>query len=80
MTYALIFIAFVFYLCYADNNVLDYVLLQLKLFSVNVERFWWMVRFHPKNPLTNLIMKMKYDKIAKELRAEFDQKALDKLQ
>lgn len=79
MTYALIFISFLAYLCYVDQNVSDYIALQIKLLGVNIERFWWMIRFHPKNPVTNFIMKLKYEKIAKELREEFDKKALDKI-
>lgn len=78
MTYVLIFLSFLAYLCYVDQNVSDYIILQTKLLFVNIERLWWMIRFHPKNPVTNFIMKVKYDKIAKELRAEYDQKALDK--
>jgi hypothetical protein len=79
MTYVLIFISFLAYLCYVDQNVSDYITLQIKLLGVNIERFWWMIRFHPKNPVTNFIMKLKYEKIAKELREEFDKKALDKI-
>jgi hypothetical protein len=78
MTYLLILLSFLVYLCYVDQNVYDYLILNLKLFRVNLERFWWMIRFHPKNPITNLIMKMKYDKIAQELMLEYEKKALDK--
>jgi hypothetical protein len=40
------------------------------MIRVNIERVYWMIRLHPKNPITNLIMRWKYDKIAKELHAE----------
>jgi hypothetical protein len=40
---------------------------------LNIERMFWMIRFHPKNPITNLMMRWKYDKIAKELEKEFSQ-------
>jgi hypothetical protein len=57
-----------------DQNVLDYILILFKIIKVNFERAIWLIRFHPKNPITNLIMKFKYDKIAKELQKEFDEK------
>jgi hypothetical protein len=41
---------------------------------MNFERFIWMVRLHPKNPITNLMMRQKYARIAKELEKEFDNK------
>jgi hypothetical protein len=42
-----------------------------KIIKINTERMFWMIRLHPYNPITNLIMKLKYDKIAKELEKEF---------
>jgi hypothetical protein len=33
----------------------------------------WMIRFHPRNPITNLMMKWKYDRIARELEKEFQE-------
>jgi hypothetical protein len=35
----------------------------------------WMIRLHPKNPITNLMMKWKYEKLARELQAEMECKA-----
>lgn len=57
-----------------DKNVGDYLILLLKIVKVNIERFYWMVRFHPQNPITNLIMKWKYDKMARDLEKEFAEK------
>jgi len=50
-----------------DENVAIYVTLIFKIIKINFERIWWMIRFHPKNPITNLMMKWKYDKLAKDL-------------
>jgi hypothetical protein len=60
----------VIYIMIVDPNVNEYIILFLKMIRVNVERVYWMIRLHPKNPITNLIMRWKYDKIAKELHAE----------
>lgn len=60
----------VIYIMIVDPNVNEYLTLVFKMIRVNIERVYWMIRLHPKNPITNLIMRWKYDKIAKELHAE----------
>lgn len=54
-----------------DPNVGEFITLVSKVVKVNVERTWWMIRFHPQNPVTNLIKRWEYAKIAKELEKEF---------
>lgn len=53
-----------------DENVAIYVTLIFKIIRVNMERTLWMIRFHPRNPITNLMMKWKYDRLARELMKE----------
>jgi len=53
-----------------DPNVGEFITLVSKVIKVNVERTWWMIKFHPQNPVTNLIKRWEYDKIAKELEKE----------
>jgi hypothetical protein len=60
------------YIIIVDENVSIYVNLVFKIIKVNVERLFWMIKFHPKNPITNLIKRWEYAKIAKELQKEFD--------
>jgi hypothetical protein len=57
-----------------DKNVADYLTLIFKMTRLNIERMFWMIRLHPKNPITNLMMFWKYDRIAKELEKEFNNK------
>ncbi len=59
---------------FVDENVSAYITLIVKLIKVNIERIWWMIRFHPSNPITNLIMKWRYARIARELEKEFQTK------
>ena len=68
-----IIFAIIAYLMITDRNVSDYLTLVFKMARLNIERMFWMIRFHPKNPITNLMMRWKYDKIAKELEKEFSQ-------
>lgn len=60
------------YMIVLDKNVADYIVLMFKIIGLNIERFFWMIRFHPKNPITNLIKRREYDRIARELQKEFD--------
>jgi hypothetical protein len=65
--------AFIFYVMSIDSNVSTYLNIIFKLLKVNYEKLIWLIRFHPKNPITNLIMRFKYNKIAKDLYKELNQ-------
>lgn len=64
--------AIIAYIIVVDQNVAIFIDLVFKIIKVNVERFYWVIRFHPKNPITNLIMRIKYAKIAKDLERELN--------
>ena len=57
-----------------DNNIATYFTLIFKFLRINLERVFWLIRFHPNNFVTTWIMNRKYDRIAKELEKEFNQK------
>lgn len=69
----LIFIV-ILYIFIVDSNVSDYFLLVFKLTKLNIERSLWMIRFHPKNPITNFLKEREYTKLAKELHKEMMKK------
>jgi hypothetical protein len=60
------------YIIITDPNVGEYLTLVFKIIKVNIERVYWMIRLHPKNPITNLMMRWKYARIARELQKEFE--------
>lgn len=60
-----------------DRNVSDYIVLVFKIFKINIEKLFWMIKLHPKNPITNFMMKRQYEKIAKELHKELINSPLD---
>lgn len=62
------------YIMIVDQNVSDYLLLIFKITKINFSRFFWMLRLHPKNPITNLIKEREYAKLAKELEKELMKK------
>jgi len=53
-----------------DNNVSIYINLLFKITITNIQRFFWMVKYHPNNFITTYFQNRKYDKIAKELEKE----------
>jgi hypothetical protein len=65
------------YIILTDKNVEDYLILSFKIIKINTERMFWMIRLHPRNPITNLMMKWKYEKLARELQAEMECKATE---
>jgi hypothetical protein len=71
-TTLLIIFCVIGYMISVDKNVADYIVLLFKMTQLNIERVYWMIKLHPKNPITNLIKKWEYDKIARELQKEFD--------
>ena len=65
------------YIIIIDENAATYLTLIFKIMRVNTERMLWMIRFHPRNPITNLMMKWKYERLARELQAEMECKATE---
>lgn len=70
----LIIFGVIAYMIIVDENVAIYINLVIKMTRLNIERLFWMAKFHPRNPITNLIKKWEYEKLAKELEKEFNLK------
>jgi len=60
----------IFWLMLVDQNVAEYINLVFKIIRINFIRLLWMIKFHPKNPITNFIMARKYERLAKELEED----------
>lgn len=73
-TFFLIFVI-VAYMMTVDRNVADYLLLNIKMLKVNIERLKWLIVYHPNNPITNFLSYRRYKKIAEELQKEMAAKA-----
>lgn len=70
--YYTLFIVFsiIAFMIVLDDNVGAYIILIFKILKVNIERFWWRIRFHPNNFITTWMRNREYDKIARELENE----------
>lgn len=71
----LIIFSILAYMIIVDKNVGEYLTLICKMIKLNVQRYWWMMRLHPQNPITNLIRRIEYAKIAEEM-----QKSIEKIE
>lgn len=74
-TYTVFFVIFVFaaYLIVVDSNVAKFFLLCIEIIKVNIERFVWMIKFHPRvttNPIFQWWMMRKYMKEAEKIQKE----------
>ena len=65
-------LAIIIFLILIDTNVADYIIILFKLIKINYQRTLWIIKYHPQNPITNLIKKFEYNKIAKELYKELN--------
>lgn len=60
----------VLYAILVDSNFAALIVLAPKLIQIEIQKFIMMIQLHPRNPITNLMMRFKYAKIAKNLHQE----------
>lgn len=56
-----------------DNNVCDFILILPKIIKIQLQRVYWMIRFHPvilSSPIGRWWMMRKYMRTIKELSQE----------
>lgn len=70
----LIIFGVIIYMMSVDKNISDYLNLIFKIIKLNTERMFWMIKFHPRNPITNLVQNYKMKRLAEQLQKEFDSK------
>lgn len=70
----LLIFSFVAYFIATDESVAKYVVILAKIVKINIERFVWMVRFHPRNPIGKYLIWRRSLKLAKQLQKEFENK------
>ena len=67
---SLVIFGIIAYVLIVDKNVSDAIVLVFKMIPIHIQRFFWMIRFHPRNPITNFLMKRKYENLARDLERE----------
>jgi hypothetical protein len=76
-TVFLVIFSSVAYLIVTEEYFLHYIYLISKIIRVRIERIYWLIRLHPRfnnNFISRWIMYRKYNRIAKELEKEFNDK------
>jgi hypothetical protein len=68
--YLLVLFAILFYVIERDKNVAEYTVLIFKAAKLNIQRFFLMIHYHPKNPIQDLIIRRRSWVIAKKLQEE----------
>lgn len=68
-------------LCYmivVDKNVGIFIDLMIRFAWVQVKRAWWIVRFHPINPIPRWTLKWRVERMTRELekKLKIDPKSL----
>jgi hypothetical protein len=58
------------YVVVQDSNVYDWLVLQSKLLRIELQRFWFKVRYHPDSPWVRYEIKRNADRIAAEFFKE----------
>ncbi len=61
-----------------DENVSVAIIYVLKLLEVTLQRWKWIILYHPANPITKYLIWRRSWKLAKELQKEFDLKSTKK--
>ena len=65
--------AVVLYMAAVDKNVLDFIDLSIKYIGVQFKRAWWIMIFHPSNPISRWNYDRKINKMVKDLEKEMGQ-------
>ena len=66
----LILTAFLFYVIFTDKNVRDWMFVQSERLNIGTRILWMRIKLHPRNPVTNYVMKKKLDKVIKQIEEE----------
>ena len=74
-TYQLIlftFAALVAYMIATDKNVSEYIVLQVELLGIRIQKYYLLVKLHPRNPITNWQQERRIKKMAKEFAKKYN--------
>jgi len=60
--------AIILYMIVVDRNVAIFIDLMIRYVGVQIKRIWWIVRFHPINPIPRWTLNWRVEKMSRELR------------
>jgi hypothetical protein len=67
--YYLIFAVFaiIAYMMVVDRNVVTFIDLMFRYAGVQLKRAWWIIRFHPINPIPRWTLKWRVERMTRQL-------------
>lgn len=70
--YYILFVVFaiIIYMMVVDENVTTSIDLLFRYFIIQCKRLWWMMRFHPKNPISKWIYERRIKRMIDKLQTE----------
>ena len=63
----LTFVAVLSYMMVVDRNIITYIELIFQSAVVQLKRAWWIVRFHPINPIPRWTLNRRIERMTREL-------------
>lgn len=70
--------AIIAYMMVVDKNVATFIDLMVRYAGVQLKRAWWIVRFHPANPIPRWTLNWRIERMTRQLekRLQIDTKDL----
>jgi hypothetical protein len=64
------FFSVVAYMMVVDRNVVAFIDLAFQYAGVQLKRVWWIVRFHPINPIPRWTLQRRIEKMTRQLEKD----------
>lgn len=62
--------AIIVYMMIVDNNVAIFVDLMIRYAGVQLKRAWWIIRFHPINPIPRWTLNWRVERMTRQLERD----------
>jgi hypothetical protein len=64
------FFAILAYVMVVDRNVVTFIDLTIRYIGVQLKRAWWMIRFHPINPIPRWTLNWRIERMTRQLEKD----------
>lgn len=64
------------YMIIVDKNVAIFIELMIRFAWVQIKRAWWIVRFHPANPIPRWTLNWRVNRMVRKLEKELNNDSL----
>jgi hypothetical protein len=64
------FFSVIAYMMVVDKNVVTFIDLAVRYVGIQLKRAWWLIRFHPINPIPRWTLKWRIERMTKQLEKD----------